>query len=573
MSTFSDLGLNENILKALAELEFITPTPIQEKAIPRLLESKKDLVALAQTGTGKTAAYSLPVIQQLDANSRDVQAMVLCPTRELCLQITKEIQNFIKHSPGLRVTPIYGGANAYEQIQELRQGVQIVVGTPGRVLDLIERKKLMIDKISWLIIDEADEILDMGFKDDLDAILATTPKEKQTMLFSATMPSAISMIAKKYMKDSEEIRVDKSLKGAVNVEHKYYMVHAKDRYEALRRIADLNPAIYGIIFCRTRAETQEIADKLIQDKYSAEAIHGDLSQQQRTSIMERFRKKQVQLMVATDVAARGIDVDDLTHIINYQLPDSLETYVHRSGRTGRAGKSGTSLSIIHMKEMGKIRILENKIGKAFKREPIPSGSDICEKQLLNLIDKVEKVTVNEDEICDYLPAVFKKLEGMDRETLIKHFVSMEFNHFLGIYKDAVDLNAAVSSNPRERNPGMKFSSFKIDLGKKDGLEVRDLFKLINTEPKAKGVEIGHISILENFSYFEVDASYENAILNCFKYASYRGKPIRIKFEQAPPQSRSRYGRDGAGRPPRPGGFGGGRPEFRGGSRGAPRGRR
>jgi ATP-dependent RNA helicase DeaD len=537
MSTFNELGLNPEILKALEELTFTTPTPIQEKAIPRLLNSPKDLIALAQTGTGKTAAYSLPVIQQINAESRETQALILCPTRELCIQITKDIRNFIKHSKGLAVASIYGGESAYAQILALRQGAQIVVGTPGRVLDLIKRKKLLIGKINWLIIDEADEILDMGFKEDLDAILSGTPTEKQTMLFSATMPRSISMIAHKYMKNADEIRIDKDTKGAEKIEHKFYVVQSKDRYEALRRIADMNPSIYGIIFCRTRIETQEIADQLIQDNYSAEAIHGDISQQQRTSIMDRFRKKQIQLLVATDVAARGIDVGDLTHIINYQLPDSLETYLHRSGRTGRAGKSGTSLSIVHSRELRKISALEHKVGKTFKKEAVPTAKDVCEKQLLHYLDELTSLEINEAQIGQFLPAISKKLEEFDREKLIKHFVSLNFKSFLDSYEKSNDINAASNSNdrgqraPREKDQNMKFSQFRIEVGRKDHFGIKELFALINSDRRTKGAEIGHIDIADIQTTFEIDKRYEQAVLSGFRNITFRRQPINIRLAQ------------------------------------------
>lgn len=531
MSTFQELGLNPEILKALEELGFTTPTPIQEKAIPRLLQSKKDLIALAQTGTGKTAAYSLPVIQQINAESRETQALILCPTRELCIQITKDIRNFIKHSKGLAVASIYGGENAYTQILQLKQGVQIVVGTPGRVLDLIKRKKLLIGNIKYLIIDEADEILDMGFKEDLDAILSGTPAEKQTMLFSATMPRSISTIAHKYMKNADEIRIDKDTKGAEKVEHKFYVVQSKDRYEALRRIADMNPSIYGIIFCRTRIETQEVADQLIQDEYSAEAIHGDISQQQRTNIMERFRKRQIQLLIATDVAARGIDVDDLTHIINYQLPDSIETYVHRSGRTGRAGKSGVSLSIVHARELRKISALEHKVGKKFTKENVPSVKDICQNQILHFIEEFTKVEVNETKIGQYLPAINEKLADFDKEKLIKHFVSLNFNTFLDSYEKAHDINTANTPNDRPqraRNANMKFSKFRIEVGRKDRFGIKEMFALINSDRRAKGAEMGHIDIFDIHTIFELDEHYEQIMLSGFRNIHFRGQAINLR---------------------------------------------
>ncbi|MFM8448939.1 MAG: DEAD/DEAH box helicase, partial [Haliscomenobacter sp.] len=390
-TTFEDLGLNPQVLRAVQELGFETPTPIQEKAIPHLLQSKDDLVAFAQTGTGKTAAFGLPVIHQVDPHKSSVQMLALCPTRELCLQITRELTNYSKYIPGLKVVAVYGGAEISRQISELNQGPQIVVGTPGRALDLINRRKLVVDNIRWLVLDEADEMLSMGFKDELDAILATTPSTKQTLLFSATMPEEMVGIAQKYMHDPVEISAGKRNMGAENVQHHYYLVHAKDKYLALKRIADYYPNIYGIVFCRTRQETKEVADKLMEDGYNADALHGDLSQAQRDYVMQRFRLKQLQMLVATDVAARGLDVNNLSHVINYNLPDDPEVYIHRSGRTGRAGKSGISILIANMREKGKIGFIEKKIGKRFDQKPVPTGSDICEKQLFHMIDRIENI--------------------------------------------------------------------------------------------------------------------------------------------------------------------------------------
>jgi ATP-dependent RNA helicase DeaD len=386
---FNETGLSPNLLKAIEEMGFETPTPIQEKTIPLILNDNKDIVALAQTGTGKTAAFGLPVIQQITLSSNSTQALVLCPTRELCLQITKDLTKFSLYQGNINIVSVYGGASINEQIRQLDKGAHIVVATPGRALDLIKRKKLKLQTISWLVLDEADEMLSMGFKDDLDAILSGTPKEKQTLLFSATMPKEISVIAKKYMSNPVEVSVGKTNQGADNVSHEYFVVHARDRYEALKRIADVNPKVYGIVFCRTRAETKEVADNLIRDGYNADALHGDLSQEMRDIVMNRFRNRRLQLLVATDVAARGLDVNDLTHVINYNLPDDPEIYIHRSGRTGRAGKKGISLSILHLKERGKLKDIERMLNKKIENKPVPSGRDICEKQLFNLIDKVE----------------------------------------------------------------------------------------------------------------------------------------------------------------------------------------
>ncbi len=440
MVQFNEMGLADPILKAVSELGFTEPTPIQEKVIPHLIKEQQDLIALAQTGTGKTAAFGLPLIQNTDMRDPSVQALILCPTRELCMQITGDLQDFSKHINDFHVIPVYGGAPIDKQIQKLRRGAQIVVGTPGRVRDLIDRRVLKIEKIRWLVLDEADEMLQMGFKEELDAILGGTPKEKQTLLFSATMPKQVFHIANKYMSAPLEISVGAKNAGAENVEHEYYMTQAKNRYEVLKRIADMQPDIYGIVFCRTRQETKDVADMLMNDGYNADALHGDLSQAQREYVMNRFRKKQLQMLVATDVAARGLDVNELTHVINYNLPDDLEIYIHRSGRTGRAGKSGTSITIIHTRETGKIRELEKITKKKFQRVMVPGGKEICKKQLFNLVSNMEKVVTADREIDQFLPEIYKKLEWLSKEELIKKFVSVEFNRFLNYYKNAPDLN-------------------------------------------------------------------------------------------------------------------------------------
>lgn len=440
MPTFQEMGLKPEVLNAISEMGFEHPTSIQAKAIPHLLSSTRDLIGRAQTGTGKTGAFGLPIVNQLNLKSENVQALILCPTRELCIQITNELQNFSQNLKQVRVIPVYGGASANTQIFALKNKGQIVVGTPGRTLDLINRKKLKVDEIRWLVLDEADEMLSMGFKDDLDAILATTPREKQTLLFSATLPPAIMSIVRTYMDKPEEIAAEKVQTGADNVTHHFYEVHARDRYIALKRILDMHPNIYAIVFCRTRAETKEIAEKLSADGYNSDALHGDLSQEQREYTMTRFRSKSLQLLIATDVAARGLDVSDLTHVINYNLPDDPDTYIHRSGRTGRAHRKGISISIIHSKEHGRIRDIERRVGKPFEKKRIPTGQEICGKQLFALIDRVENVDVDETQIKDHLPVVFQKLSWLDREELIKRFVSIEFNRFLAYYKDSKDIN-------------------------------------------------------------------------------------------------------------------------------------
>ncbi|HBS85143.1 MAG TPA: DEAD/DEAH box helicase [Bacteroidales bacterium] len=563
MITFSELQLDEKIIRAIEEMGFVNPTPIQEQVIPALLESAEDIVALAQTGTGKTAAFGLPILEKLDYQNNSVQALILCPTRELCLQITNDIENYSKYLDSFRITAVYGGASIENQVQKLKKGSHIVVGTPGRTLDLIKRKALKISNIRWLILDEADEMLDMGFKDDLDDILSTTPQEKRVLLFSATMPKDVAKIAQNYMKNSREISVGKKNSGAENISHIYYMVNAGKRYEVLKRIADINPNIYGIVFCRTRMETKEIADKLISDGYNADALHGDLSQAQRDMVMGRFRSKLLQLLVATDVAARGIDVNDLTHIINYNLPDELEAYIHRSGRTGRAGKSGYSISIVHTRENNKIRELEKITGKTFKRKPVPIGTEICERQLFNLIDKVEKIEVNETQIEQYLPAIYKKLDWLDREELIKHFVSVEFNRFLEYYKNAPDLNVKekekrrdddyTETNRRERKDrsknrndvqternyrkDMAFSRFFINLGSRNSLNPHRLMGLINDCTRTRGIEIGKIDIMKGFSFFEVDSSYEDLIIKTMNQAVF--DKIRTVVEISKPDSKTK----------------------------------
>ncbi|HZV67912.1 MAG TPA: DEAD/DEAH box helicase [Saprospiraceae bacterium] len=455
MSTFQEMGLKKEILDAISEMGFETPTSIQDKAIPVILSSSKDIIGRAQTGTGKTGAFGLPILQKLNPKSEHVQALILCPTRELCIQITKEIQNFAKHLLNVRVIPVYGGSSMDTQVYALKQKAQIVVGTPGRTLDLINRKKLKLEELQWVVLDEADEMLSMGFKDDMDAILATTSKEKQTLLFSATMPHEIMRIVKTYMKDPIEIAAEQIQTGADNVTHHYYEVQARDRYVALKRIIDMQPEIYAIVFCRTRAETKEIADKLSSEGYNSDALHGDLSQQQREYTLGRFRSKTLQLLIATDVAARGLDVSDLTHVINYNLPDDPDTYIHRSGRTGRAHRKGISITIINSRENNRIRDLERRVGKPFERKKVPTGKEICEKQLFHLVEKVENVEVEEKQIMEFLPVIFNKLSWLDREELIKRFVSVEFNRFLAYYKNAQDINVehrkSSDSNRGERS--------------------------------------------------------------------------------------------------------------------------
>ncbi|TNF45499.1 MAG: DEAD/DEAH box helicase, partial [Bacteroidetes bacterium] len=464
MILFNEMGLSAEIQSAIEDLGFVQPTPVQEKVVPFLMESKQDLVALAQTGTGKTAAFGLPIIQQLDTRKKSVQSLILSPTRELAIQIAGDLQNFSKNLDFINIAVVYGGADIVKQMKEIERGAQIVVGTPGRTLDLIKRGKLKVNEIRWVVLDEADEMLSMGFKDDLDAILETSPAEKQTLLFSATMPQEIVQISKKYMKNIFEIAVGKKNTGTENVEHHYYVVHAKDRYIALKRVADINPNIYGIIFCRTRMETKEVADKLIEDGYNADALHGDLSQSQRDFVMARFRSKHLQMLVATDVAARGLDVNDLSHVINYNLPDDPEVYIHRSGRTGRAGKKGISVTLIHLREKGKLKQVERTVNQPFIKKMVPSGKEICEKQLFSLIDKVENIEVNNEQIGEFMPVIYKKLAWLDREELIKHFVSVEFNRFLTYYENAQDINVDESHHNEHEFSGRGEKNERGDRG-------------------------------------------------------------------------------------------------------------
>ncbi len=587
MSTFQELGLRSEIVEAITELGYETPTPIQLQAIPQVLSSKTDLIALAQTGTGKTAAFGLPIINQIDVTSTRTQSIILCPTRELCLQISKDLESYSKKIKGLRITAVYGGTSIDTQIRSLSKGTHIVVGTPGRVIDLIMRKRLLLQDVQWLVLDEADEMLSMGFQDDLDTILAETPKEKQTLLFSATMPNQISKITKKYMKNPTSIEVAKRNAGNSDVEHVYYMVSAPDRYLALKRLADVNPNIYGIVFCRTRRETNEVSDKLIQDGYNADAIHGDLSQAQRDHVMNKFRKGLIQILVATDVAARGLDVNELTHVINYNLPDDSEVYVHRSGRTGRAGNKGQSITIIHSREMRRISDLERMIGFKFIKKQVPTGPEICEVQLLKLIDNIQEIEVNQDQINPFMPAVMAKLGHMEKEDLIKHFVSAEFNRFLDYYENARDLND-IKAGRRDRSDDSRrgdrdgsrdrrdsgrdrrdrrergdrvgpvkkrgsgeFARFFINAGRANRLNPQRLMGMINDHAPLDGVEIGQIDIQNNFSFFEVDLSKADEVLPAFKNKDLDGLKLSVEPSagKAPDKGRSSRSESG-GRPNR-----------------------
>ncbi|MCB0804564.1 MAG: DEAD/DEAH box helicase [Bacteroidales bacterium] len=536
MNPFESLGLIPELTKAVDELGFVNPTPIQQETIPMVLGTNDDVVALAQTGTGKTAAFGLPIEQQLDLESNHLQALVLSPTRELCLQIHKDLESYAKHLPDLKVAAIYGGSDVPAQIKALKNKPHMVAGTPGRVLDMIRRKILKTDQIQWVVLDEADEMLNMGFKEDLDAILDTVPDNKRTLLFSATMPNEVLKIAKKYMHDPVEITSGEKNAVAGNVKHQFYMVHARDRYEALKRIADINPSIYGIVFCRTRQETREVADKLKNDGYNADALHGDLSQAQREYVMKGFRNGLLQMLVATDVAARGIDVSDLTHVINYNLPDEPEVYIHRSGRTGRAGKSGISITIIHTREINKIRNLERLTGKPFEKRPVPTGPEICEKQLFNLVDRMEHTDVDESQISPYMDVIYKKLDWLSREDLIKRFVSVEFNRFLDYYKNAPDLNVkeekqSAKRKEKEIKPAKTFTRFFINIGTKNKLTPPRMIGLINDYTKRRDLAIGKIDIMKKFTFFEIDQQFEKDILKAFKKAEFDGVNLKVEISR------------------------------------------
>jgi len=538
MTKFNDLGFSKDILKGINDLGFVEAMPVQKEVIPVLLETNKDIVALAQTGTGKTAAFGLPIVQQIIISEKHPQALILSPTRELCVQIAKDIMAYSKYMDGLKVLPVYGGANIDAQIRGLKMGAHVIVATPGRMLDMIRRKKADISKVKTVVLDESDEMLNMGFRDDLNDILESVPTNRRTLLFSATMPKEVSAIAKDYMTNPEEITIGKRNAGAENVKHIYYLVHARDRYPALKRIADMNPDIYAIIFCRTRMETKEVADWLIKDGYNADALHGDLSQAQRDHVMNRFRLKNLQMLVATDVAARGLDVNDLTHVINYNLPDDSEAYTHRSGRTGRAGKAGISVAIIHLREKYRIKEIEKRINKIFEKLPVPKGDEICKKQLFNLIDRMEHVDVKNEQIDELLPEVYKKLEWLDKEELIKRFVSLEFNRILAYYKNTSDLNVPDESGVEGRNKrknkrsgGSKnYRRLFINVGKNHKLNPQRLMGLVNESTRERNIPVGKIDILKSFAFFEIDESYTDKVLKGLNSSVFEG--IRVSSEIA-----------------------------------------
>ena len=524
MSTFKALGLNDAILQAVTDMGFTAPSEVQEKAIPVLLREETDVVALAQTGTGKTAAFGFPLIQRIDVNNRNTQGLILSPTRELCLQITNELKNYSSHVKGLNTVAVYGGANIQEQARQISRGAQIIVATPGRMQDMMRRNMVDITGIDYCILDEADEMLNMGFYEDITTILADTPKDKKTWLFSATMPKEVARIAKQFMKSPIEITVGTKNMGAENVSHEYYMVNARDRYQALKRLADANPEIFSVIFCRTKRDTQKVAENLIEDGYNASALHGDLSQNQRDLVMKSFRNRQIQMLVATDVAARGIDVDDVTHVINYQLPDEIETYPHRSGRTGRAGKTGISMVIVSKSELRKIRTLEKIINKKFTQKEIPSGMEICEVQLMHLANDIRNTKINE-EINPYLYSINEVLEGLSREEVIKKVFSVEFTRFFNYYQKAKDLNVAVKADLKEESG--ESTRFFINVGGKDGFDWMSLKDFLK-ETTGLGDGIYKVDCKDSFSFFNTDTEHKDTILALFEDFKLQGRQIHVE---------------------------------------------
>ncbi len=554
MKTFEELGVSADIRRAIEELGFVAPMPVQEEVIPYLLGENNDVIALAQTGTGKTAAFGLPIIQKTDVSLLIPQSLIICPTRELCLQIAGDLSDYGKYIKGLHVLPVYGGSSIESQIRSLKRGVQIIVATPGRLLDLMRRGAVSLSTVQNVVMDEADEMLDMGFSEDLNAILADVPQERNTLMFSATMSKEIEKIAKTYLHDAKEITIGKRNESTHSVNHVAYCVHAKDKYEALKRIVDYYPDIYAIIFCRTRMETQEIADKLMQDGYNADALHGDLSQAARDLVMQKFRNRHLQLLVATDVAARGLDVDDLTHVINYGLPDDIEYYTHRSGRTGRAGKTGTSIAIMNLREKTKQRNIERVIGHEFKQGVMPTGKQICEKQLMKVIDQLEKVHVNEEDIADFMPDVYRKLDWLDKEELIKRMVSLEFNRFLDYYHDREEIEVVNVEKPKRKEKSKEpkkggrsriaepgYARLFINMGKTDGFNPKDLMNLLNKNVHGH-VVMGKIDLMQNFSFFEVEEERAEDVARYMTGANYHGRKVTVELTNESEEAASKKGK-------------------------------
>jgi ATP-dependent RNA helicase DeaD len=550
LKTFEELGVSAPLLRAIREMGYEVPMPVQEEVIPLLLGNDNDVIALAQTGTGKTAAYGLPVLQKIAPENHCPQALILCPTRELCLQIAGDLSDYSRYADGLKVLPVYGGSSIESQIRTLRKGVHVVVATPGRLLDLLQRKTVDLGAVKNVILDEADEMLNMGFSESIDAILAQAPPVRNMLLFSATMPQEIARITGKYMRSPQEIVIGRKNEGNENIRHIYYIVHARDKYLALKRLVDYYPNIYGIVFCRTRKETQEIADKLIQDGYNADSLHGELSQAQRDAVMQKFRVRNLQLLVATDVAARGLDVDDLTHIFHYGLPGDAESYTHRSGRTARAGKTGISISICHIKEKGRMREIARAAGKPFERGTLPSGKDICEKQLLNLVDQIEKVKVNENEIASLMPSVFRRLEWLEKEDIIRRLISLEFNRMIDYYRDADEIQAVEEAPVRGEKKSMRgeiksvrrekralrrasgsaeegYQRLSLNFGKNDGLYPNQLIELINRCVPGR-VQIGRIDLGDAVTYFEVEKSEGQRVMDRMNSYEVDGRVISVE---------------------------------------------
>jgi ATP-dependent RNA helicase DeaD len=550
--TFKELGLNDNIISAITEMGYENPTPIQEQAIPYLLDNQGDLIGLASTGTGKTAAFGLPLLNQIDVQDKSTQGLIICPTRELCLQISRDLADYSKKIKGLKVSAVYGGTDIVKQIREIERGVQVIVATPGRLMDLIKRRKVKLSTVKTVILDEADEMLNMGFKEDIDAILEKTPNDKAVWLFSATMPKEVARIAKNYMTDPFEITVGGKNETNKNIEHQYYVVKGREKYEGLKRILDFNPDIYGLVFCRTRRDTAAVADKLMADGYSAEPLHGDLSQAQRDRVMEKFRNKGIQVLVATDVAARGIDVNDITHVIHHSLPEDVENYTHRSGRTARAGKNGISAAIITPSEGRKIKQIERIIKSTFVKKDVPKADEICEKQLFHLVDKMHDVQVNEKEIGKYMPTVMEKLGEFTKEEIIAKFVSTEFNRFLNYYSKAKDIRADISDRGgrndrdndrggrRERGERREFRDnqqrFFVSLGRKDGFNNGALLRLICDSTGISKGKIGKIDILNNFSFFEADKSETDVIISNAQGIDFDGHTMNVEVTNSAPKS-------------------------------------
>ena len=552
MTSFTEFGIRPELLEGLAELGIIEPTPVQEQVIPFILDNRADLISLAQTGTGKTAAFGVPLLQLIEPKG-ETQVLILCPTRELCMQVARDITAFARYLSGIRVVAVYGGARIDYQIESLRKGVQILVATPGRLNDLNRRRKVHIAAIRYVVLDEADEMLQMGFKEELTAILAETPADKNTLLFSATMGREVVAIANKYMRKPVEITVGQRNAGTENVRHVYYMVHAKDKYQALRRIADSTPDIYAIIFCRTREDTKTIADQLMADGYNADALHGDLSQSQRDAVMQKFRRRNLQLLVATDVAARGLDVQDLSHVINYNLPDDIANYTHRSGRTGRAGKTGISVAIIHMREHHKIAEIEKKLQRSFDKGRLPSGQEICAGKLLHRIDALLGVAVDEAELAPFLPAIHEKLAEVSREELIQRLLATELQRFAAAYREAPDLNVAEERGTKAPWGGKggktatryPFARLRLNVGRKDGMRPDRLIGQINDGTGQARIRIGKIEIKETASFLEADSRYAAKIIEAFQGVTINGKRVvaEVAGEQSP-RSGKPYGSKG-----------------------------